>query len=81
MSELNIGVIVGSTRPGRVGDQVAAWVMQHAQAQAVTFSLLDLQHFALPNLDESVPAVLESMNSSTLRNGLQQLAHSMDLCL
>ncbi len=55
MTDLHIGIIIGSTRPGRVGDQVGAWVLKNALAEGVSFTLLDLADFALPNLDESVP--------------------------
>lgn len=55
MQDLKIGIIIGSTRPGRVGDQVGKWVVEHAQAENVEFILYDLKDYALPNLDESVP--------------------------
>lgn len=55
MNELTIGIIVGSTRPGRVGDQVARWVFENAAVADATFELIDLANFELPNLDESVP--------------------------
>lgn len=55
MQELKIGIIIGSTRPGRVGDQVGKWVLEHAQSEHVEFRLYDLRDFGLPNLDESVP--------------------------
>lgn len=48
-----LGVIVGSTRPGRVGAQVAGWVQQRAGlVPAVEVRLLDLAEIALPFLDE-----------------------------
>jgi len=56
MSDLKIGIIIGSTRPGRVGPQVGAWVAEHAKADGVTFELVDLHDYALPNLDEALPA-------------------------
>ncbi|MDI2124690.1 NADPH-dependent FMN reductase [Yinghuangia seranimata] len=53
-----IGVIIGSTRPGRAGDQVARWVRgraaEHA-GDAAEFELIDLLDHALPLLDEPVP--------------------------
>jgi NAD(P)H-dependent FMN reductase len=58
---LSIGVIIGSTRPGRVGVQVARWVTdlgaEHA-GDTARFELVDLQEFALPLLDEPVPAAV-----------------------
>lgn len=56
MSELRIGIIIGSTRPGRVGPQVGEWVKKHATAEGVEFELIDLRDYALPNLDEPLPA-------------------------
>ncbi|WP_448809041.1 NADPH-dependent FMN reductase [Agromyces bauzanensis] len=57
MSAVRIGIIIGSTRPGRVGDQVARWVLEHASARTdAEFELVDLAEFALPHLDESLPA-------------------------
>ncbi|MBW8484336.1 NADPH-dependent FMN reductase [Actinomadura parmotrematis] len=54
-----IGIVIGSTRPGRNGEQVARWVhdtaTDHASG-ATTFELIDLADHALPLLDEPVPA-------------------------
>ncbi len=48
-----IGVIVGSTRPGRVGEHVARWVAERLTVQAnATLDLIDLAAVALPFLDE-----------------------------
>ena len=56
MTAVRIGIIIGSTRPGRVGDQVAKWVREHASARSdAEFELVDLADFALPHLDEAVP--------------------------
>lgn len=51
-----IGVILGSTRPGRRGEQVARWVMDRAtQRSDARFELVDLLDYPLPHLDEPVP--------------------------
>ncbi|MEU9497535.1 NAD(P)H-dependent oxidoreductase [Streptomyces sp. NPDC048196] len=56
---IRIGIIIGSTRPGRNGDRVAQWVRdlaaEHAGA-AADFEVVDLNDYALPLLDEAVPA-------------------------
>jgi NAD(P)H-dependent FMN reductase len=53
---VKIAVIVGSTRPGRKALDVAQWVMGFAsQRQDAQFSLVDIQDFKLPLLDEAVP--------------------------
>src|ERR1700710_3172490 len=51
-----IGIILGSTRPGRNGEQVAKWVLEHAsQRTDATFELVDLLDYPLPHLDEPLP--------------------------
>ena len=59
MSAVRIGIIIGSTRPGRVGDQVARWVLEQAQSRSdAEFELVDLVDFALPHLDEAMPPAM-----------------------
>jgi NAD(P)H-dependent FMN reductase len=56
VSELRIAVILGSTRPGRKGDQVAKWVIEQAKKRDdASYELLDLADFDLPHLDEEIP--------------------------
>jgi len=56
-SPLRIGIIIGSTRPGRVGDQVAKWVQEHAsRLSSAEYEIVDLAEIGLPLLDEAVPA-------------------------
>jgi NAD(P)H-dependent FMN reductase len=51
-----IGVILGSTRPGRRGEQVAKWVLEVAtQRTDAEFELVDLIDYPLPHLDEPMP--------------------------
>jgi NAD(P)H-dependent FMN reductase len=50
---LRIGIILGSTRPGRRGDQIASWVLDTAFARGdADYELIDLAHRRLGNLDE-----------------------------
>ncbi|MGW3542351.1 NADPH-dependent FMN reductase [Nocardia niigatensis] len=54
-----IGIIIGSTRPGRNGENVARWVQAVATEHAgdtAEFTLIDLQEHQLPLLDEPFPA-------------------------
>ncbi|MEU5028774.1 NADPH-dependent FMN reductase [Streptomyces milbemycinicus] len=56
---IKIGIIIGSTRPGRNGDRVAQWVRDLAAEHAgdtARFELVDLSDYALPLLDEAIPA-------------------------
>lgn len=56
MSALRIGIILGSTRPGRRGDQVATWVLEQASQRGdAEYELIDIADYALPHLDEAVP--------------------------
>lgn len=57
MSTPHIGIILGSTRPGRNGQAVAAWALELAQQRTdATFELVDLKDYPLPHLDEPAPA-------------------------
>lgn len=57
MSDLKIGIILGSTRPGRNGEQVAKWVLEKAKDRTgASYELVDLLDYKLPNLDEAIPA-------------------------
>ncbi|WP_433514909.1 NADPH-dependent FMN reductase [Nonomuraea sp. CA-143628] len=50
---LRIGIILGSTRPGRRGEQIASWVLDTARAHGgADYELIDLAHHNLGNLDE-----------------------------
>lgn len=55
---LRIAVVLGSTRPGRRADAVAAWVLRYAAPREhATFELVDLAAHDLPLLDEPEPAI------------------------
>lgn len=60
---VRIGLIVGSTRPGRRGAAVATWVQQTSSGHpavrsgAADIAVVDLADHALPLLDEPVPAL------------------------
>ncbi len=46
---VNIGIIVGSTRPGRFGIQPANWVSKLAKQRGeADFELVDLEKVGLP---------------------------------
>jgi NAD(P)H-dependent FMN reductase len=54
-----IGIILGSTRPNRVGEQVARWVFDIASRRDdAEFELVDLRDYPLPHLDEPMPPSL-----------------------
>ncbi|ONH22350.1 NADPH-dependent FMN reductase [Pseudofrankia asymbiotica] len=54
-----IGIILGSTRPGRNGEPVAKWVLESASTRTdATFELIDLADYPLPHLDEQFPPAM-----------------------
>jgi NAD(P)H-dependent FMN reductase len=54
-----IAVILGSTRPGRLGKVVADWVYERASQRAdAEFELVDLADQDLPLLDEPTPPMM-----------------------
>jgi NAD(P)H-dependent FMN reductase len=53
-----IGIILGTTRPGRNGEQVAAWLFDIAKQRSdAEFELIDLADYPLPHLDEPMPPI------------------------
>lgn len=53
---VRVGIVVGSTRPGRNAEAVARWVLKKAQKRTdAQFELVDIKDFKLPLLDEPVP--------------------------
>jgi NAD(P)H-dependent FMN reductase len=58
MAELKVGIVLGSTRPGRQADAVADWIMREVKERKdAEFELVDLAEHALPPLDEPMPAI------------------------
>ena len=54
-----IGIILGSTRPGRNGEAVAKWVLDLAKQRSdAEYELVDIAEYHLPHLDEAVPPSL-----------------------
>ena len=57
---LKVGIIIGSTRPGRKAEAVAHWVHEIAVKRPdASYEVVDIATFHLPHLDEPMPA---SMN-------------------
>lgn len=57
MSSLRIAVIIGSTRPDRVGPTIAEWAYARAVERGdASYDLIDLAQVGLPLLDEPEPA-------------------------
>jgi NAD(P)H-dependent FMN reductase len=56
---VKLQVILGSTRPGRAGEDVANWVYEIArQREDIEVELVDVADYALPLLDEPMPPMM-----------------------
>ena len=54
MAKLNIGIILGSTREGRVSPQVGAWVKEIADKRGdANYTIIDIADYKLPLLGEA----------------------------
>lgn len=54
--KLRVGIILGSTRPGRKSEAVAKYVFEIARKRSdAEFELVDLKEYELPLLDDPVP--------------------------
>jgi hypothetical protein len=53
---IRVGIIVGSTRPGRKAAAVAEWAYDILQSRKdAEFEIIDIEDYKLPLLDEPVP--------------------------
>lgn len=56
---VKIGVIIGSTRPGRKAEAVARWLLEIGKLRGdAGFELVDIATYNLPLLDEPVPPAM-----------------------
>ncbi|MFD1722002.1 NADPH-dependent FMN reductase [Amnibacterium endophyticum] len=57
MADLKIGVVLGSTRQGRLGEHVANWIMDRtADRDGADYELVDLRDYPMPFFDGVSPA-------------------------
>ncbi|MEV8098026.1 NAD(P)H-dependent oxidoreductase [Kitasatospora sp. NPDC085879] len=72
---LKIGIILGSTRPNRNGEQVAKWVLDIASRRDdADFELIDLRDHPLPHLDEPLPPSLGQYQHEHTRQWADEIA-------
>ncbi|HEX5308875.1 MAG TPA: NAD(P)H-dependent oxidoreductase [Solirubrobacteraceae bacterium] len=70
-----IGIILGSTRPNRNGEQVANWVLERAvQRDDADFELIDLRDYPLPHLDEPMPPSLGQYQHEHTKRWAEKIA-------
>lgn len=56
---IRIAIVTGSTRPGRLNESVARWVLDIAAKRSdAKFELVDIAKYDLPMLDEPIPPSL-----------------------
>jgi len=56
---IHVGIVIGSTRPGRKADAVAHWVHEIAKKRSdASFEVVDIADFNLPLLDEAIPPMM-----------------------
>jgi NAD(P)H-dependent FMN reductase len=72
---IRIGIILGSTRPNRNGEQVARWVYDNAVLRSdAEFELVDLRDYPLPHLDEPLPPSLGQYQNDHTRQWADKIA-------
>jgi NAD(P)H-dependent FMN reductase len=70
-----IGIILGSTRPNRNGEQVAKWVLDIASRRSdAAFELVDLRDYPLPHLDEPLPPSLGQYQNDHTKEWAEKIA-------
>src|SRR5258708_36159926 len=56
---LKVGIITGSTRPGRKSLDIAKWALETARTRTdAEYELVDIRDFELPLLDEPAPPIM-----------------------
>jgi len=61
---VKIGIIIGSTRPGRNGEAVTRWVYEIAKKRNdAEYEVVDIATFNLPVYDEPIPPVMSQQYS------------------
>jgi NAD(P)H-dependent FMN reductase len=53
-----IAVIIGSTRPGRIGENISKWVISKMPQAGATYELIDLAQVNLPMFNEPMPPMM-----------------------
>jgi len=70
-----IGIILGSTRPNRNGEQVAKWVYDIASRRSdADYELVDLRDYPLPHLDEPLPPSMGQYQNDHTRQWADKIA-------
>ncbi len=74
---MKIQIILGSTRPGRIGEGVAKWVHEvAAKRDGVEYELVDIADFNLPMLDEAMPASMGQYANEHTKKWAEKIAEA-----
>jgi len=72
---MKIGIILGSTRPGRIGEAVAQWAFETASKRTdAEFEYVDIADYELPLLDEPVPPSLGQYSKDHTKRWAEKVA-------
>ena len=72
---LNVGIIVGSTRPGRKAAAVAKWVLDILKSRKdAEFEIVDIEDYKLPLLDEPVPPIMHQYSNQHTKTWSEKIA-------
>jgi len=72
---LRIAIILGSTRPGRIGEAVANWVYENAKTRMdAEYELVDIAAQGLPLLDEPVPPSMGQYSKDHTKRWAEKIA-------
>lgn len=74
---LNIQIIVGSTRPGRLAKNISNWLMsQIDDYKDVKFEIVDIADYSLPLLDEPIPAGSKQYSQEHTRQWAEKISQA-----
>ena len=72
---LKIGIIVGSTRPGRKAAAVAKWVFDILKSRKdAEFEIVDIEDYKLPLLDEPMPPIMHQYSQPHTKAWSEKIA-------
>jgi NAD(P)H-dependent FMN reductase len=72
---LRVGIILGSTRPGRIGASVANWVYENAKSRTdAQYEIVDIADYNLPLLDEPVPPSMGHYSKDHTKRWAEKIA-------
>jgi NAD(P)H-dependent FMN reductase len=72
---IKVAIVIGSTRPGRIGEAVGKWVFEIAKQRSdAIFELVDLVEVDLPLLDEPYPPSMHHYTKQHTKDWSEKVA-------